>query len=151
MFVTVRWNAVNFVVRSHDALYVSFFDGRLEWLEKIFADHPLGIITRRHIGATFRLAVYCEMFGGGDDMRLINKGPGSLKPLNGSYPDTRSKIRVFAIGFFSASPARIARQIKHRSQTLLCTARPNFSGRRGKNVMNQGWIPGGCHRDGLRI
>src|SRR5713101_6629130 len=99
MFVTVRWNAVNFVVRSHDALYVSFFDGRLEWLEKIFADHPLGIITRPHIRSTLRLAVYCEMFGGGDDMRFINKGSGSLKSLNGSDANTRSEVGVFAIGF----------------------------------------------------
>src|SRR3984957_5248279 len=87
VFVAVRRDAVDFVVRGHDTLDMGFFYGGFERFQPVFADDALGVVAGRHVGAAFGLAVDGEVFGGGQDVGLVDPRSRSLKALDGGNTD----------------------------------------------------------------
>src|ERR1700690_2323667 len=150
MFVTVRRNAINFVIRRHDTGGVRFLNGGLERLEEIFANDAFRIVAGGNVGATFGLAVNGKMFGGCHHVSVVNERAVTLKAENGGYTDARREVRIFAIGFFGTAPTGIARQIQHGSETLLRAPRANFLGSGGEDIVNERGVPSAGECYGLR-
>ena len=146
MFVAVIGDAVDFVVARHHGGDVRFFHGGFERLEPIFADDAFGIERGADVGAAFGLAVDGEMFRGGEDVRFVERGAGArvagaLVAGDGGDSEARDEIRIFAVGFFGAAPARIAIEIENRREALLDAAGAGFGGRGGENFVEQIRIP----------
>src|SRR5580700_1203953 len=87
------------------------------------------------------------MFGGGQDVGLVDERSRSLKAFDGGDSDAGNQIGIFAIGFFGAAPARVACEIKYRRQTFLCAACAGFRGGSGEDFVNQVRIPGRSEAD----
>ena len=147
----MRRNAINFVVRRHHALRVPLLYAGFKRLQEVFANDSFGIVAGADICAAFRLAVNREMLEGCDHMRLINRRSNPLETFDGSHANARNKVRVFTVGFFSASPPWVSSQIDNRGQALLGAAGTNFTGGRREDVLNQSWIPTGSQCNWLRI
>ncbi len=146
MFVAVIGDAVDFVVARHHGGDVRFFHGGFERLEPVFADHAFGVERGADVGAAFGLAVDGEMFCGRHDVRFVEARVGALKGgalVAGDCCDSeaRDEIRIFAVGFFGAAPARVAIEIEDRREALLNAASARFSCGRGEDFMEQIRIP----------
>src|SRR5215467_10494120 len=126
VFVAVRGNSVDFIVGGHDGAHMSFFDSGLKRFQKIFTNNPFGIVPWRHVRSAFRLAMYGKMFGGCQAVGFVHAWPVSLKAANCRDSDVRNEVRIFSVGFFRASPARIPRQVQNRRETLVRSASSNF-------------------------
>src|SRR6266568_3273901 len=126
VFVAVRWNPVNLIVGSHHSLDMSLFNGCFKRLQKIFPNHALRIVAGPNVSAALGLAMYGEVFRRRNDMRLVDAGTVSLQTTNCRHTYVRNKIGIFTIRLFGAAPARIASELQHRCQALLCASGPDF-------------------------
>src|SRR5262249_28640401 len=111
----VRRDAVNFIVRGHDAHHVGLFHRGLEGLQEDLAQDTLRNIYRSDVRAAFGLAVRGEMLGRRHYVLAVNRRPGPLQSPDAGNAHARSEIRVFAVRLFRPAPARVARQIEVRA------------------------------------
>lgn len=149
--VGVGRNAVDFIVGRHERGGVGFGNGSLEGAKEVFADDALGIIAGANVGAGLGLAMNGKMFGGGHDVRFVDRRAGTLEAEDGGDTDARGEIGILAIGFFGAAPAGIAGEIENGRQALLRAAGAHFLSNGGEDVVNENWIPSGGEADGLRV
>ena len=82
--------------------------------------------------------------------RLVPERGVALKAAHGGDAHARHQVRIFAVGFLDAAPARIARHIDHRRERLMRAARARFGGGHGEQRLHQFRIEGGAEPDGLR-
>jgi hypothetical protein len=150
MFVAVGGNAVNFVVGGHDGLHVAGLHRHGEWKQELFAKNALGKIAGSDVGAAFGLAVRGKMLGGGKYVILADQWRIALKAANGGEADARHEIRIFAVRFFGAAPARITSKIENGGEALLRAARTDLERDGGENILDEIGIPRGSERNGLR-
>ena len=141
VLVTVRWDSVDFVIGGHHRGYVRFLDGGFERLQPVFTDGAFGIVRGTYVGAAFGLAVNGEMLCGGHHVGFVDARAGSLIAGNRRYTQARYQVRVFAVGFFCAAPAGIARQVEHRCEALLDAAGAGFRGGSGEDFVKKAGIP----------
>jgi hypothetical protein len=66
---------------------MGFSYGGFEGFQPVFANDALGVVTGRHVGAAFGLAVDGKMFGGGQDVGLVDERSRSLKAFDGCNTD----------------------------------------------------------------
>ena len=149
-FVGVRGDAINLVIRGHDTHDVSLNHRGLEAGQKKLAQDPLGIIGRSDVGSTFRLAVSRKVLGSGDDVITFNPWSRSLQGFDNCYCHARHKVWILTVCLFRPTPARLARDIKVRSQYLMASARPGFERGSGKDFADEIRIPGTGERNWLR-
>ena len=116
--VDVRRDAVDFVVGGHHAADVRFLDRGLKRHEEILANDALGIVAGSGVGAAFGLAVYGEVLGGGNDVMAVDRERIALQACDGGDAHARGQEGIFAVGFFGASPARIAGDVEHGGEDL---------------------------------
>src|SRR5580765_5512564 len=62
----------------------------------------------------------------------------------------RGKEGIFAVGFFRASPTRIAGEVEHRAKNLADASRSGFVASSGENLMNQFGVPSAGEAECLR-
>ena len=108
-----------------------FFEG----VEESFAQHAQGDIRRRAVHAGFRLAVTDKMFQRGQDVALVAKLAIALEPTNRGNAQARDQVRILAVGFFDAAPARFARDIDHGRKGLMRAAAAGFERRHGEEAI----------------
>ena len=60
---------------------------------------------------------------------LVAERAVALKTLHGGDAQPRDQVRILAVGFLDAAPARIAGHVDHRRQRLMRAARAGFRGR----------------------
>src|SRR5580704_6686420 len=130
---------------------MSLLDSSLKWLEKIFANDMFGIISGANVRPCLGLAVHGKVFESRHHVGLIDSGTIALKAADGGDADTRGEIRILSIGFFSASPTRIARQVDDGGEALLHSTGTHLDSGCGKYILDKGGIPSRSERDGLRI
>ncbi len=65
----------------------------------------------------------------------------ALKSTHGGHAQRAHEIRIFAIGFFDATPARIACNVHDRREHQLRTARANLTTDDGEDALEQLRIP----------
>src|SRR5581483_12185446 len=119
--IDMRRNPVDFVVGSHHAPYLCFFDSSPKWDKEIFPNHALRVIPGSCVRSTLRLSMYGEVLGRGEHMMAINQVVRPLQSLNGGNADARRQIGIFSISLFCPAPARITRQVEHRRERLIHT------------------------------
>src|SRR5262245_6910924 len=134
----VRWDAVYFIVRGHDAHHARFFHRGFEGRQEDLAQDALRNIYRGNVRAAFGLAVSGEMLGSRHDVLAVHHRPGPLQRLDAGHAHARREIRVFAVSLFRPAPAWIARQIEVRAENLVTAA-------------NAGLQRGGCEDFGDQI
>ena len=74
----------------------------------------------------------------------------ALKSLHGCNAELADEVRVFAVRFLDATPARVASDVDHWSEHEMHAARANFPPDDSEYPLQQRWIPGARQRDGLR-
>ena len=77
-----------------------------------------------------------EMFCRGQNVMPIDQKASPCKPVDGGHAHARAQKRIFSVGFFGASPARVARQIEHRSERLIGARGSHFVGGGGENFLH---------------
>ena len=107
--IAVGGDAINFIVGGHDTAHVCFDDCGFKRFQEIFADDAFGKVSGSNICAALGLTMDSKVFCSGHHMRLVDARTGALQTLNGGNADSRDQVRIFAIGFFGAAPAGIAR------------------------------------------
>lgn len=112
----MAWDAVDFVIGSHNRLNASTLDHLLKRWEKILAQHAFGDGSRADIGSAFWLAVArqvlqcCKHFAWSK-----RRDPASaLQAFDGCYAQFGCEIGVFAKSFLDPAPAWVAGNIDHR-------------------------------------
>src|SRR5690348_9715221 len=148
--IHVRRNAVNFVVGGHHAAGARLPNRSFKRVQIKFAQLALREIGGRSVGTAFRLAVRGEVFGGGQNVVPVDEIGISLQAFDGGDADARTEIRVLAIRFFRAAPARVAREIEYRREGLIVAGGSHLVGGRGENFLYQCGIPRAGQTNGLR-
>src|ERR1700687_599113 len=127
MVVSMRWNAIDLIVRGHHGLDLTFPHRAFKRLQKGLSDDALRIVAWGHVGSAFGLTVDGEMFCSGQDVRLTDPWTIALEAMNCGYSHTRYEKRIFSVSLFGSTPTRIACQIEHWSQAVLGTARTDLA------------------------
>src|SRR5579863_3766082 len=151
MAVAVVRNAVQFVVGGHHRLHVGLCDRVIERPQEIFLNDAFGIIARSDVGAALRLSVDSEMLCGSEDVGLIEVWAVALEPADGCDTDASDEVRVFAVGFFRATPSRITSQIENWSEAAIGASRTCLGGGGGQDFRHQSRVPGRGQSDGLWV
>ena len=97
--------------------------------EEDFAQDPLGDVRGSDIGAALRLAMAGHVLERGEHVAGGERQRVALEAAHRGDAQLADEVRVFAVGFLDAAPARIARHVDHRRQHLVRTARARFSRR----------------------
>ena len=89
-----------------------------------------------------------EVFCGCDYMTLVDARPGSLQCFYNRHCHTRSQIRIFAVGLFSAAPAWFACEVQIWPKHLLTSTRARLQRTGGEDLCDEVRVPGGgeCYR-----
>ncbi len=148
--VDVRRDAVDFVVGGHHAAGVGLFDRGLKGHEEVFANDALGIISWSGVGAAFGLSVNREVLGCGDDVMAVDRERIALQASDGGDAHARGEERIFAVGFFGASPARVAGDVEHGAEDLADSCRPGFIAGGGEDLVDKVGVPRAGEAERLR-
>ena len=74
-----------------------------------------------------------------------------MKALDGGDTDARYEVGILAVGFFRATPTRIASQVEHGREALLSAAGADFGGGRREYIGNEQRIPSRSQSNGHGI
>src|SRR4051812_13686571 len=101
--------SINSVVGAHDGLGFAVDNrhaegGKISVFQIVLGDIDVGVMARE-----FGSAMYGIMLGRGDRLEVL--GVVALKSGHEGKAETRGEIRIFAVSFLAASPARIAEDI----------------------------------------
>ena len=91
-----------------------------------------------------------KCFSVASTMPLVAEVLVSLEAAHRGDAQSRNQVRIFAVGFFHAAPARLARHIHHRRQRMMRAAQAGFQSRHREQRLHQRGIEGCAQRDGLR-
>src|SRR4051794_1664796 len=122
----MRWYAVDFVIRSHNAHRTGFTDSGLKWKQKDLAKNPFRYIHRRAICARLGLTVCREVLQRCHHMLLLRERAVALKALDRGDAHSRNKIRVLAKRFLHAAPTRLAGDIYDGRERLMHAAQTSL-------------------------
>ena len=152
---------VDGVVRAHHRLHLCLFDaifkrGQIGVEHIAFADHRVEMVALR-----FGTAVHSEVLGAGGGFHMV--GIVALQPFDKCHAHAAGQIRVLAVGFVTASPAGIAKDVDigtPKGQPFIDAAIPltlefvvfgTAFGRNGRRYIAQkGGVEGGRQADRLR-
>ena len=148
--VRVRWDAIDFVVGRHHAHHAGFGHGGFEARQEKLTQGALGIIRWSDVRSAFRLTVRGEVFRRGDNVIAVDHWPGPLQRFDDRDRHARSEIRIFAIGFFSATPTRLACNVQIRAKHLMAATSACFLGGGGEHSVDEFRIPRCRERNRLR-
>ena len=148
--VGVRGDAVDLVVRGHQAVGVPLLHGHLEGGEEDVAQRPLAEGRRAHVRPGLRLAVPGHVLQRGDHVPGRDRPAAPLQAAHRRQAHPRHEVRVLAVGFLDAPPARVARHVHHRGEHLLRAAGPHLLRDHGEGALHQVWVPRARQGDGLR-
>src|SRR5438270_1956191 len=139
--IYMGWDAVDFIVGSHDTGDVSFLDRGLERHEKGLAQDSFRVVGGRRVASTLRLAVCGKMFGCGQHVMTVDHKRCSLQSPDGGNAHAGDQERILAIGLLCAAPARITRQVQNRGEGLPDSGGRHFVGRGGEDTLDELRIP----------
>ncbi len=148
--VGVRRDAVDFVVRRHDRARIGFLDDLLERRKEVLAQVAFTDLGRTDIGAVFRLAVTGHVLQRGEDLVRRQRQGLALEAQHGRLAHFAAQVRVLAVGFLDAAPARFARHIDDRRQHVVAAAGAGFLGGHGEDARRGRRIEGRGQADRLR-
>ena len=146
----MRGNTVDLVVRSHDTNGAAPVERFPERKQKRLAQQPLGDIRRSAVDSRLRLSMGGKMFQRGDDARFVAKRGVALEAAHGGDAHARYEVRILAVSFFDAAPARIAGHVHHGGEGLVRAAQPGFERGHRKQIFDQRGVEACAERDGLR-
>ena len=148
--VGVRGDAVDFVVGGHDGDGFRFAQRLFEGVEEGLAEDALGDVGRRAVHAGFGLAVANEVLQRGENVFLIAEIAVALEAADGGNAKARDEVRIFAVGFFHAAPARLAGDVDDGRECVVGAAEASLQRRHGEELLDQVGVEGGAEGDGLR-
>ena len=145
-----RGDTVDLVVRRHHRHHVAFLDRSLEGPQQLFAKLALGNLRRRGVDAALVRAVRGEVLRGGEDVPWRQRRARPLVTADRRKADLGDEVWVLAVGFFGASPSRVAREVDDRGEDLLRAARARLAGGDRHDAFDERGIPAAreCDRDG---
>ena len=146
----VRRQAVDLVIRGHHGRNLRFLDDLLERREEILAQSALADVGRTDVGAALGLAVAGHVLEG--RMHLVCRQRQGLarEADHGRLAHHAAQVRVFAIGFLDAAPARIARHVDHRRQRQVGAACTHLARRDREHLGHHGRVEARGQADRLR-
>ncbi len=148
--VGVRGDAVDLVVRGHQAAGVPLLHGHLERGEEDVAQRPLAEGRRAHVRPGLRLAVPGHVLERGDHAVGRDRPAAPLEAAHRRQAHPRHQVRVLAVGLLEAAPARVAGHVHHRGEHLLRAPGPHLPRDHGEGALHQVGVPGARQGDGLR-
>jgi hypothetical protein len=85
-----------------------------------------------------------------NDMFFVCEGGITLEALNCGDTHTRYQVRIFAIRFLDAAPARLTCDVDHGCQCLVCPSRTGLFSGHLKESADEVGVKGCAETDGLR-
>ncbi len=154
--------AVQAVVRAHDGFGFAFENRRTKRRQIGFFHVVARGVNIHRMTRGFRAAVNGEVLRRGDRFEIVRIV--ALQTSDKRHAETRREIRVFAVGFLAASPARIAKDVDVRrpdgeaAVPVRRTVRMNICGIFGaklradhvSDIVHKRLVKRRSHTDGLR-
>jgi hypothetical protein len=89
------------------------------------------------------------MFEGGEDVAFVAEFGVALEAANGGDAEAGDEVRIFAIGFFDATPAGFTGHVNDGSEGVMRAAETSFERGHSKETFDEVGVEGGAERDGL--
>ena len=94
-----------------------------------------------------------HVFERGHDVGAIDGCVGrlasALQAVDRGHAHARDQVRILAVGFLDAAPARVACHIDHRGQHLRHATRARLARGHGEDLLGQTGVEAGGQSDGL--